>query len=156
MLATKDKKGEPVKIMYIVTAKEPGARLQLDYKLLALWAATLPSGLYFPPLPVRSFQKTASAFTCDITCNMSPGSITRSRQDMQQKKRNLNRNVCLSSMGDAGLVLGVAASRANKPWILIARVTVVSATTGPTAFVDLTALFPKNMTEKPSSLWGSG
>lgn len=35
MLTTKDEKGEPVKIMHIVTAKEPGARRQLDYKLPA-------------------------------------------------------------------------------------------------------------------------
>lgn len=55
-------------------------------------------------------------------------------------------------MRDAGLVLGAAASRAIKPRILIAKATVVSATTGLTALVDLTALFPKNMTGKPSLL----
>lgn len=43
MLATKDEKGEPVKITHIMTAKEPGARLQLDYKLPAALGGLLPT-----------------------------------------------------------------------------------------------------------------
>lgn len=35
MLATKDEKGKRVEKIHIVAAKEPGARLQLDYKLTA-------------------------------------------------------------------------------------------------------------------------
>jgi hypothetical protein len=47
---------------------------------------------------------------------------------------------------DTALVLGATTSSANKPWILINKAPVVLATTALTAFVDLTALFPKNMT----------